>query len=1028
MLRWNIDRDSQRSHLVRGPSLSSPAVMDTGMEPSISPRTLPLANPAIQDLVDGPAAGAIPLLDYRSSRNHVYTHAGPALVACGNPETALDRDTLRAVAKRAIDIHGEYGFVLRGATAPRVLEQLVCHLSTDNKRCMAAVRLINLFAGHPHHVIMHMPRCDAQWSVAPGRLPHTDAFALFDQAAPLRVRERFGAPGAPTSSTAYAPVHADLMAVGLDEKDEFLLWHGIHTAQLLLAGDRTEACKCAGIVERTIPLNASHVELGHFIYRRTVEWLVVQINQWSPGPSTSHTGTIQLFCAPSTTPTTLDALYANWANERACAEFERWWTAHEELDYERNGVEWDRSAADDYPSAAALAYLQQTVATRLVSANSAASAAELLGATFRVQHTSGEVEYDTASLFAQDRDETVGTFQGVLEISCYLSAIALAGGRPSSLSASSSSDRVAISPHTQRRPRCSSAVSAAEMLRSSAPAPRRANAYHAGILRHRIAELDTLVSSIARAPHTYLFCAQTAREIEPLGLLGALVARDRAFGIRIETQAFCDAYRLLAPTGYPGQTISPQLVASVMALGDDQCTVGRHKVFLHHSALQLLDERVCRQRDAAALLLQKWWRGVCAREAYFLARGCIIMVQALVRRRQAITRYRSLRAEAIRAFNKQPGVARSEHDHLRAQLDERTRMCSTLAERGDALLSVVRRAFADEYGWEEAVWRHGRHSGEFQPYAALPSTIERALTRETIYPVRISSISYGAIVALKVLRYAGYSTHAYSALCAASARARDQGSALAACETLVYAMVLGSGDLDEQAVCSTFNRAMDFACGRFTTMLSAQFHAMVARPGERGAASAVGSLLRVVVATTSPDWLREVVVRQVCAALDRSALDHVMITGNCSIGARWAMEALMALEGQCSAQLDGLDTHSAFPMLFQTLKACQLGDKALLLQSDVLECVCPTLARECLERIFALYRVDAQAGEMLPHDLHRRLRPAGGCAGETPTVKSRLSPNDMRALAASQGLGVNRLLLEVNQRVPDTIARAMSKT
>lgn len=1028
-LRWALDDTSQRSHLVRAPSISAPAIADTGAIVKDHEK-LPMANPGIHDLVDGPAAAAIPLLDYRQARNQIYTRAGHTLVACGIPQLAIERHALVDAVKHAQDSHGDYNFVLLGRTASSVAMHLVEALTGANKRCMAAARLINIFAGQPHHASITLPRFTSQWSLPPSQLPCDGAFAVIDRCLPKEIRQRAGIGGEPASRDGYAAIHDDLATIGIDEAR---LWQGIEVARLFLIGERATACKLAGLHEATVPSTIDMMAFGHFAYRRTVEWLVSQMNDCGGGGAYVHTATIQFFCAPPITrpvsnAATLDALWDNWINDRLVAEFSRWMVGVEEREYEREGVTVMRKGAEVQNNAtAALSYLESTVMTRIESAETARGACETLGASFRVTHSSGDVTYSTVALFDANRDTSTGLFQGLLELSAYMSPMALAGGRGSSVSVSELPRSASRSPRSTRRPRANSMVSSIEMSRSITTPSRPAPAV-IGMLRHRLTEFNQVVASLTRSTHTWFFCVARPGELDATGLMGALAMRDTGLGVRMPIETFCDTYRSLAPYGAHGQTITPELIASTMNLDEDQYAVGHRRVFLHHSAAQLLDEHLHRARDLATLRLQAWWRRVHAHHIYIRIRRKVIIVQALVRRRQAMRRYHDVRLRAIRAFNGAPMASQSELDTLKAQRDHYAGMCATLAERGDALLCVVRRAFADEYAWEETAWSASHFTGEFRPYSALVDVIERAISRQQVYSVRVSEISYGAVVALKMLRYAGFTKSAYSALCAATARVHLQPATLAACEALVYAVVMNEGDIVPATLSAAFNRAVDQACGRSVEAMGAQFSQIVARPTDRAAQATFASLAQWLVSSITPEWLREVVVPLVCAKLDTVALDYVMTSNRSDIGARWAMETLLMLENCASAHLEDREASQTFPLLYQVCKACQLGNKELLLDSDVCARVCPTLPAECLARIFALYRVDAATGDMLPHDLHARLLPLGGSSGDRPAIRSASEPADMAAMVACENITPNRLWLECNQRVPDMVARAMAKT
>lgn len=1029
-LRWALDNTSQRSHLVRAASISAPAIADTGAVVRDHVK-LPMANPSTHDLVDGPAAAAIPLLDYRQARNQIYTRAGHTVVACGPPELAIERHALLEAVKLAHDTHGDYNFVLMGSTAPSVAVHLVEAITANNKRCMAAIRLINLFAGSPHHVSIALPRCDAQWSIPPGQLPCDNAFAVIDRCLPVEIRQRNGIGGEPSMRDGYASIHNDLAIFGVDEPR---LWQGVEVARLLLVGERSAACKLAGLPEHAVPTTADLMAFGHFAYRRTVQWLLTQLNDCGGNGFVSAT-TMQFFCAP--TPTrpvtpgnTLDALWDNWVNDRLVAEFTRWVVGVEEREYEREGLNFLRKGdADAHPEAlSALSYLENTVMPRIESAETARAACETLGSTFRVAHPSGDVTYNTVALYDANRDLSTGLFQGLLEMSAYMCPMALSGGRGSSISVSESPRTGSRSPRTMRRPRANSVASPIELSGSMPNTSPRPKSITAGVIRHRLGELNQVVASLTRATHTWIFCVSRPGELQSTGLVNALSMRDAGLGVRMPIDAFCETYRSLAPYGAHGQTITPELIASTMNLDDEQYAVGHRRVFLHHSAAQLLDEHLHSAREMATLRLQAWWRRIRARHGYVYVRRQVIIVQSVVRRRQAMRRYREIRLRAIRVFNGAPMASQDELDRIKAQRDHYATMCASLAERGDALLSVVRRAFADEYAWEESSWGASHFSGEFRPYSALTDVMERALSRQQVYSVRVSEISYGAVVALKMLRYAGFTKSAYSALCAATARVHLQPATLVACETLAYAVLMNEGDIDPMTLAVAFNRAVDQACGRSVEAMGAQFSQIVARPTDRTAQATFASLTHWLVSSVTPRWLREVVVPLVCAKLDTTALDYVMTSGRCEIGARWAMETLLMLENCASTQLEDREAGETFPLLYQACKACQLGAKELLLDAEVRDRVCPTLPLECLARIFALYRVDAATGDMLPHDLHRRLLPSGGASGDRPPIKSTAEPADMAAMVACENITPSRLWLECNQRVPDMVARAMAKT
>lgn len=1012
MLRWALDRDSQRSHVVRASSLSSPPVMDTGTPPRVPPLSLPQANPTIQDLADGASASAVSLLDYRQSRRLVYARAGPALVACGLPDNAINQDALHQAVDKAVATRSAHSFILMGSTVPAVMCHLLACLTNRNKHCMAALRLINLFAGRPHHVNLRLPRGDAQWTIAPGCLPHDEAFAVMHHVLPTNVRKRVGIDGEPTNATAYQQIADDLATVGLDDRDENRLWRGVQAARLLLRGDYHGAAHTIGLPPSAIGCGVDIAAMAHFVYKRTVEWLVLQINSCMVGSFESRSTTVQIFCAPPTVthslPTTaLDDLWSNWVNERLRVEFMRWWVEFEEGEHTREGIEWERPDVDTL----ALSHLQQTVLTRLSSADTSTMATTTLGTTFSVKHGVGEVTYDTAAVFAADRDESSGIYQGWLEVSAHMSSIVTRGEDSSK------------SPHTpRRRPRASSAVTSSEMMRSSAPSPRRLSSYHAGVLRHRVSELDQAAASLTRSPQTWVFCVRQPMEVETNGLLCALEMRDTA---RLSKLVFCDRYRALAPVG---AHVTPELICSVVGIDNEHYTVGKHRVFLRHSAVAHLDVQLFRARDTAALRVQTWWRSVCARNAYFERRGCIIFAQAMVRRRLAIVAYRKLRVQAMQSFNAQSaGVSQAQVDQLKARCEELQHMSAVLAERGDALLEVVKRAFSLEYMWEESVWQGAHRSGDFHPYCMLTDVMERALTREAVYSVRTNNISYGAVVAIRILRYAGGTRTAHTALTASLGRLRTQYPALAGCEAVAYALRLCESDVKQHELVAAFNRAMDTACARFFEMMVESFKSLLVQPSDRGAYRVCTQLLQVMTTTAKPEWLRACVVEQVCARIDRVALGHVVGSNESKIGAQWGMEGLMSLESLCREALGSLSASEMFPWMQQALKACQLGNKNMLLQPDVRAVICPTIPDERLAQLFALYQVDTSVAEMLPHDLHRQLQPGGGSTGKLPPIQSRMDVDDLHDLLDEAGITTDRLLLECTQRLPDTVVRAMSK-
>ena len=319
MLHWSVNRN--RSHVVRVSSPLRNAIMDTGEDvPFDSIGTLPPADPSADDLASGPSAAAVGLVAHRKQRGIIYTHACDALVACGKPGKYSDSHALDECIARIAATRTDHSFILCGETCHSVAFQLITRVVTGHARTMAALRLLNTFAGGLFHVSINQHTNTSTWTTLPvGRLSSDVPIAILQEAMPVEMRQQAGIGGEPTGPvTRYQLIREDFGAVGFDERDQRTLWQAINAARYLLEGNRDPALVAMGVPPNSIGAHVDVVMFGHFVYRRTVEWLVSAINMATghPPPPTAVVQPINVCITcipqprqPDTSPhSTLDAL------------------------------------------------------------------------------------------------------------------------------------------------------------------------------------------------------------------------------------------------------------------------------------------------------------------------------------------------------------------------------------------------------------------------------------------------------------------------------------------------------------------------------------------------------------------------------------------------------------------------------------------------------------------------------------------------------------------------------------------------
>lgn len=528
-----------------------------------------------------------------------------------------------------------------------------------------------------------------------------------------------------------------------------------------------------------------------------------------------------------------------------------------------------------------------------------------------------------------------------------------------------------------------------------------------------------------------MFCVHEPSQLSTTALLDIMSkTRDPAYGIRMTKEAFCLRYGVLAPSNVRGRAITAELIASMACMEVSDCMIGKTRVFLQAPAVHLLNERVAQIRAASALQIQSWWRGNWVRERYVVTIHWIVVIQTRVRRLQAMRKLARMRSEAIINYNKTAQTARqSELDHLRVQRDYSQRALSQINERVDVLLQVIKRAFAFEYGFEETMWTNSGRMGAFYPYTMISMTMERAMTRENVFIHRTpQDVSYGAIIALRMVRYAGTNDASCNALCAAAMCLRQYGPAMVGCETIGYLLrAEGATCPKANELMEAFNKCIQTASRCFSEMMGEFFKRMLVHPTDGQARSQVVKLMETMLYSAKPAWVRNLVVEAVCHHLDTDGLDAIMACKTLRVGAQWAMQALLSLESCCREAFQSVDAAAAFPWLYQALKACQLARKDMLLDGPTRHKICPSLPPDCLARMFELYQVDADVGEMLPHNLHQRILTSGFTSSGARAHSASVSFDELEQALEDVGMTLDLISLQCSQRLPDTIARAVAK-
>lgn len=145
-------------------------------------------------------------------------------------------------------------------------------------------------------------------------------------------------------------------------------------------------------------------------------------------------------------------------------------------------------------------------------------------------------------------------------------------------------------------------------------------------------------------------------------LLSQVVRISRAgYPTRYAHASLAEQYKFLLPPDVATRSAAggvPALVRAVIqrfGIGSDQYQIGKTKVFFRAGTLGRIEN--LRLRSVGSVVkFQAYWRGFQQRQAFLMMKGAAIMIQAQVRRHQAMRRYAELRRKSHAAVKIQAHV------------------------------------------------------------------------------------------------------------------------------------------------------------------------------------------------------------------------------------------------------------------------------------------------------------------------------------------------------------------------------------